>query len=143
MTAPDAHAGRASVYRLRVYYEDTDLAGIVYYANYLKFIERARTEALAELGIDQRALKDELGVVFAVREVQAAYLAPARFMDQLVVTTELAALSGARVTLLQDVWRDATPLVKCRVTLAAIGRDGRAVRLPESARAALARLGAA
>ena len=76
--------------RMRVYYEDTDLAGIVYYANYLKFIERGRTEALIALGVDQAALKAETGIVFAVRRVEADFLAPARFQDQLVVTTALA-----------------------------------------------------
>ena len=68
---------------VRVYYEDTDLAGIVYYANYLKFIERARTEWVRSLGIDQTRLKAEAGIVFAVRRVEADYLAPARFDDLL------------------------------------------------------------
>ena len=69
----------------RVYYEDTDLAGIVYYANYLKFIERARTEWVRGLGVDQVALRAEHGIVFAVRRVEADYLRPARFDDELVV----------------------------------------------------------
>jgi YbgC/YbaW family acyl-CoA thioester hydrolase len=72
---------------LRVYYEDTDLAGIVYYANYLRFIERARTEWVRELGIDQGRLKAEAGIVFAVRRVEVDYIAPARFDDVLEVET--------------------------------------------------------
>ncbi len=72
----DAHR-----FTLRVYYEDTDLAGIVYYANYLKFIERARSEWVRELGVDQRAMKADAGLVFAVRRLEADYLAPARFDD--------------------------------------------------------------
>ena len=76
---------------LRVYYEDTDLAGIVYYANYLKFIERARTEWVRGLGVDQGRLKTELGIVFAVRRIEADYLRPARFDDELVVITRPAA----------------------------------------------------
>ncbi len=74
---------------LRVYYEDTDLAGIVYYANYLKFIERARTEFVRALGVDQTALKVGQGIVFAVRRVEAEYLLPAVFEDDLTVETRV------------------------------------------------------
>ena len=92
-------------FRLRVYYEDTDAAGIVYYANYLKFIERARTEALLGLGLSQTGLRERFGIVFAVREVAVSYLAPARLEDQLVVTTRAGAIGGARLEMAQDVWR--------------------------------------
>ena len=81
---------------LRVYYEDTDLAGIVYHANYLKFIERARTEALIAAGIDQAALRAETGLVFAVRRVEADFIAPARFQDLLRVETRAGEVRGAR-----------------------------------------------
>jgi acyl-CoA thioester hydrolase len=118
----------------RVYYEDTDLAGIVYYANYLKFIERARTEALRDLGISQTELRDRTGIVFAVRRVEVDYVAPARFEDQLVVTTTLLALGGASLDLAQDVLRDDTLLARCRVTIAAIRGDGRPARLPAEIR---------
>jgi len=79
---------------LRVYYEDTDLAGIVYYANYLKFIERGRSEWVRGLGVDQAQLRAETGIVFAVRRVEADYLRPAVFDDSLTVTTELRSLGG-------------------------------------------------
>jgi acyl-CoA thioester hydrolase len=118
----------------RVYYEDTDLAGIVYYANYLKFIERGRTEALRELGIHQTELRDRTGIVFAVRRVAVDYLRPARFEDQLVVTTTLLALGGASLDLAQDVLRDDTLLARCRVTIAALGAAGRPARLPAAIR---------
>ena len=95
---------------LRVYYEDTDLAGIVYYANYLKFIERARTEFVREMGIDQTALKAEEGIVFAVRRVEADYLSPGRFDDELVVETTTEAVTGARIVLKQEVLRDGETL---------------------------------
>src|SRR6056297_2779640 len=78
-------------FEVRVYYEDTDLAGIVYYANYLKFIERARTEWVRGLGVDQTALRAEAGIVFAVRRLEADYIASARFDDLLAVTTEAVA----------------------------------------------------
>ena len=83
------------LFKLRVYYEDTDLAGIVYYANYLKFIERARSEWVRELGIDQRRIKEEDGMVFAVRRIEADYLAPAHFDDELEVQTAPEAVTGA------------------------------------------------
>lgn len=115
---------------LRVYYEDTDLAGIVYYANYLRFIERARTEWVRGLGIDQVRLKAESGVVFAVRKIEAEYLLPARFDDELEVRTAIETLSGARLTLRQTVWRGAEMLFEALVTLIAMNETGHATRLP-------------
>ena len=120
-------------FSLRVYYEDTDLAGIVYYANYLKFIERARTEYVRALGIDQVALKDD-GIVFAVRRVEADYLAPVRFDDELVVETTLLALTGARIILLQKVSRGADVLFSAEVTVIALQDSGQPARLPASIR---------
>ena len=122
---------------IRVYYEDTDLAGIVYYANYLRFTERARTELLRAAGIDQSALKDGTGVVFAVRRVEADYIAPARFDDLLDVVTSLDTLGGARAVLTQDILRDGDTLFASRVTLVALPADGRPTRLPHAVRAAL------
>ena len=92
-------------FRLRVYYEDTDAGGIVYYANYLKFIERARTEALLAAGMRQTGLRARLGIVFAVREVTVSYLAPARLEDELVVRTRIAPPGRARLDMEQEVWR--------------------------------------
>ena len=115
---------------VHVYYEDTDLAGIVYYANYLKFIERARTEWVRELGIDQVALKEEEGLVFAVRRVEADYLSPAKFDDDLTVTTDLEAMSGARIVLSQNVLRGEERLFAAQVTLVALTATGHPARLP-------------
>ncbi|RVT87450.1 tol-pal system-associated acyl-CoA thioesterase [Rhodobacteraceae bacterium CCMM004] len=119
-------------FTVRVYYEDTDLAGIVYYANYLKFIERARTEWVRRLGIDQAALKAESGIVFAVRRVEADYLSPARFDDLLDVETAPVDLRLARIVLRQTVLRGQTALFDARVTLVALGEDGRPRRLPRN-----------
>lgn len=115
---------------LRVYYEDTDLAGIVYYANYLRFIERARTEWVRSLGVDQGRLKAEAGIVFAVRRIEADYLQPARFDDVIEVVTRVRAVSGARIVLLQDVQRGGVPLFRSLVTLVALTGAGRAGRMP-------------
>ena len=123
--------------RFFLYYEDTDLAGIVYYANYLKFIERARTEWVASLGVDQVALKAREGIVFAVRRVEADFLRPARFGDDLVVETTLQALGGARIVLEQVVSRGAERLFVSVVTLVCMSNDGHAARLPVEVRAKL------
>lgn len=122
---------------IRVYYEDTDLAGIVYYANYLKFIERARTEWVRSLGIDQTALKQRDGLVFAVRRVEADYLAAARFEELLTVETAVLRQSGARIVLRQSVLRSDECIFDAEVTLVALRSDGRPGRLPAALGAAL------
>ena len=124
-------------FELRVYYEDTDLAGIVYYANYLRFIERARTEWVRGLGVDQGALKRDEGIVFAVRRVEADYLKPARFDDLLTVTTRLLELGGARIELEQEVLRAGERLFLARVVLVCMSEAGGAVRIPPVVRAKL------
>jgi len=122
----------------RVYHEDTDLAGIVYYANYLKFIERARSEWVEGLGIDQGALKAAQGIVFAVRRVEADFLRPARFADHLTVATVVQSLGGARLVLAQTVLRGGERLFAASVTLVCLTGDGRAARLPAGLREKLA-----
>ncbi len=119
---------------IRVYYEDTDLAGIVYYANYLKFIERARTEWVRSLGIDQTRVRAEDGVVFAVRRVEANYMLPARFDDVLTVVTTREDLTGARMVLRQEVMRGGELLFSAFVTLVALTEAGRPARLPADVR---------
>ena len=121
-------------FSVRVYYEDTDLAGIVYYANYLKFIERGRTEWVREQGIDQSQLRDDEGLVFAVRRVEADYLAPARFDDDLIVRTSIEQMSGARIVLSQDVMRGTDLLFSAQVTLVALTLEGQPTRLPANIR---------
>ncbi|MEM1387141.1 MAG: tol-pal system-associated acyl-CoA thioesterase [Pseudomonadota bacterium] len=124
-------------FHCRVYYEDTDLAGIVYYANYLKFIERARTEWVRTLGVDQRALKAEKGIVFAVRRVEADYHSPARFDDDLRVETNVQKQTPARIVLDQRVFRDALLLFRAEVTLVALTESGHPTRLPAEFRQSL------
>jgi acyl-CoA thioester hydrolase len=121
-------------FRLRVYYEDTDLAGIVYYANYLKFIERARSEMIAALGIDQMAVKAADGIVFAVRRVEADYLLPARFGEDLTVATRVLDVTGARFRLAQDVRRGGDTLFTSEVTLVCLTETGRPARIPADIR---------
>ena len=120
------------IFTCRVYYEDTDLAGIVYYANYLKFIERARSEWVRILGVDQVALKEQ-GIVFAVRRVEADYISPAKFDDVLTIETEMVSKTAARLILDQRVLREGGELFRASVTLVALTPDGRPTRLPKGA----------
>ncbi|MCV2871723.1 tol-pal system-associated acyl-CoA thioesterase [Defluviimonas sp. WL0050] len=119
---------------IRVYYEDTDLAGIVYYANYLKFIERARTEWVRGLGVDQGRLRAKEGIVFAVRRVEADYLRPAKFDDELTVTTVLQGATGARMVLDQTVARSGEVLFQANVTLVCLTASGQPARIPAEIR---------
>ena len=130
----------AYLFPVRVYYEDTDAAGLVYYANYLKFAERARTETLRRLGVEQERLRAETGLVFVVRRCTADYLLPARLDDDLVVVTRLKALGGASLDLDQDVRRADALLVRLAVQIACLGQSGRPQRLPPVLRTALASL---
>ena len=122
----------------RVYYEDTDMAGIVYYANYLKFIERARSEWVRSLGVDQGKLKEEDGIVFAVRRIEADYLRSAVFDDELTITTEMKSLSPARIILEQVVRRESDVVFQADVTLVAMTENGKPTRLPSVFRQFLA-----
>ena len=124
---------------LRVYYEDTDAAGIVYHANYLKFAERARTEMLRHVGFEQEALRRATGHVFAVRHCSADYLAPARLDDELIVETRVTALGGASLEMAQQIGCGERTLACLALRLACLGPDGRPSRLPSTLRAALAR----
>ena len=119
---------------LRIYYEDTDLAGIVYYANYLKFIERGRSEWVREMGVDQAAMKRDDGVVFAVRRVEADYHAPAKYDEEVVVATTVKAVTGARLIVKQTVERGGDVLFSALVTIVAINEAGAPARLPAAFR---------
>ncbi len=102
---PPAPAAPPFRHTLRVYWEDTDAGGVVFYANYLKFFERARTEWLRQLGVGQQALREATGAIFVVTETQLRYLAPARLDDQLDVTVALRQRGPASMTLAQQAWR--------------------------------------
>ena len=119
---------------IRVYYEDTDMGGIVYYANYLKFIERARSDWVRQMGIDQVQMLEEDGVIFAVRRVEADFHMPAGFDDDLDVVTKTVAVTGARLILDQQVFRDEELLFSAQVTIVCIAETGQPARLPANIR---------
>lgn len=122
------------VYPIRVYYEDTDAEGIVYYANYMKFAERGRTEMLRAAGIEHSTLWDEHGVGFAVRNVTADYLKPAKLDDALTVHSRLLAVRGASMSAEQVVKREREDLVRMSLRLACIDRGGKPARFPKQLR---------
>ena len=118
---------------MRVYYEDTDAAGVVYYANYLKFMERARTEWLRTLGFEQTTLSDHHHVVFVVRAITMDCLGPARFNDALEVTVELLAAHGSQIEITQTVRRGPQILVTAEVRLACVNTQSfKPVRIPKA-----------
>ena len=122
---------------LRVYYEDTDAGGLVYYANYLKFAERARTEWLRALGFEHGALAEYSGAGWVVRRCEVDYLRPARLDDEVEVRTRVVALGGASVDLEQTVLRGAVDLARLLLRLAFATPAGKPRRLPASLRAAM------
>ena len=132
--------GAAHRFPIRVYYEDTDAAGIVYYANYLKFIERARTEMMRLYGVEHQKTRQSGGTAFIVRRCEIEYVSPARLDDELVVETRIKELGGATILLSQDVLRDGAVLVGASVLVACIGAHGRPVRLPAELRSSLSSL---
>lgn len=117
------------IFPVTVYYEDTDMAGIVYHANYLKFIERARSAWVKEQGLDQNAMRRD-GVVFVVRRIECDYLHPAKFDDRLEVCTTVKAMTGVRLVMTQEVRRGEEPIFRAEVTAVCATRDGQPARLP-------------
>jgi acyl-CoA thioester hydrolase len=126
------------VLALRVYYEDTDAGGMVYYANYLKFAERARTEMLRLAGFDHGAIADRFGLAFVVRDCALSYKRPAHLDDLLEVRSRFLEVGGASLTAEQLICRETTELARLDVRLACMTGGGRPSRIPEALRDALA-----
>lgn len=127
-----AFVGKTHRFALRVYFEDTDTAGIVYYANYLRFMERARSDMLRALGIDQRAALEADEGVYAVAEVAIKYRQPAKLNDDLVIVTDLLEIRAATVLIHQRVMRGDEILADATVTAAFLSSEGRPRRQPRA-----------
>ena len=118
------------IYKTKVYYEDTDAGGIVYYARYLHFIERARTEMIYDhLKLNHKQLREQFNVIFVVRECNVKYLKSANFEDNLEVKTKVIKKSSVRLSLLQEVSRNNEILVTAQVELAVIDSNGSVSKL--------------
>lgn len=123
----------AHLFNLSVYYEDTDVGGVVYYANYLKFIERARTEMIYTLfNLNHQRLKKDFDVIFIVRSCNIKYLKSAVFEDKLTVHTKIVKKSAVRLNLLQEVKRKAELLASADVELAIVNSKGEIIKLPSN-----------
>jgi len=122
--------GKQHRFALTIYFEDTDTAGIVYYANYLKFMERARSDMLRAVGIDQRAAKESGDGVYAVAEINIRYLRPAKLGDDLVVVSTVEQVRAASVVIHQRVMRGPQTLTDARVTAAFLDPQDRPKRQP-------------
>ena len=123
---------------VRVYYEDTDAGGIVFYANYLKFAERGRTELLRMAGFENKSLMQHEGMIFVVRRIEAEYHKPAELDDALTVVTEAGAIKNSSFVMKQSIFRDTVQLFAMNVTLVCVNMKGRPVRVPDPLKQALA-----
>ena len=123
---------------IRIYYEDTDCGGVVYYANYLRYFERGRTEFLRERGVSLTDCHDK-GIVFVVTRAEVEYLSPGRYNDLLLLDTRLTDISGVTMSFRHEMKREGSEkkLVRGSVVLASVNRDGRPVKLPEDIKAKL------
>lgn len=119
---------------IRVYYDETDMAGIVYHANYLKYIERARSDWVRALGVDQNVMREEDGVVFVVRRIEADYHAPAKYDDEIEVRSSVQVVTGARLVMDQHISRGGTLLFRAIVTIVCVNMTGHLARLPANLR---------
>jgi acyl-CoA thioester hydrolase len=135
--------GDLHIWRVRVYFEDTDAGGVVYHGNYLKFAERARTELMRAGGFDHSGLAKEHGVLIVVRDCTMEFIAPARLDDALEVRSQIVTIGGASLSIRQEVFRPMPEtggdklLVRLELRLACIDREFRPARLPEALKRAL------
>ncbi|GGB19798.1 tol-pal system-associated acyl-CoA thioesterase [Sphingomonas metalli] len=125
-------AGSEHRFPLRVYFEDTDLSGVVYHANYLRYMERARSDMLRLAGIDQRAVHEDGGGAYAIADLSIRYRAPARLDDALLVVSRVMTVKAASVVIHQTVRRGALVLTEAQVTAALVAPDGRPRRQPRA-----------
>ena len=132
--------GSVHRFAVRAYFEDTDLSGVVYHANYLRWFERARTEFLRLLGIEQRQVQAAGEGAYAVAELTIRYLIPARLDDAVTIETRAEELRAASCRMHQQAWREGQLLAEARLRIGFVGPDGRPRRQPEAWRRALAQI---
>ena len=138
MTLTPEALAPAFTWPVRIYWEDTDAGGIVFYANYLKFFERARTEWLRAAGVEQQLLREQTGLIFVVAETSLRYAQPARLDDQLIITVEPEAAGRASLVVRQRALRGDTLLVEGEIRIGCVrAHDLKPQRLPEAVAAAL------
>ena len=118
-------------YKLKVFYEDTDSGGVVYYANYLKFFERARTEAIAEIGLSNKKLLEEYGIFIIVKSCNIEYKKPAKLEDQLEVKSNIISISNTSFKMRQQAYRDQELITYCKIHLVIVDKKGKPTKIPD------------
>ncbi len=118
-------------YKLKVFYEDTDAGGVVYYANYLKFFERARTDAISNIGLSNKKLLDEYGIFIIVKSCNVEYLKPAKLEDQLEIKSSIISTSNTSFRMKQKAFRDQELITDCEIHLVIVDKSGRPTKIPD------------
>ena len=118
-------------YNFKIYYEDTDAGGVVYYANYLKFLERARTEAISEIGLSNKKLLEEYGVFIIVKSCNIKYKKPAKLEDQIEIKSSVTSLSYKSFKMKQKAFRDNELITDCEIHLVIVDKKGKPSKIPE------------
>ena len=118
-------------YKLKVFYEDTDAGCVVYYANYLKFFERARTDAISNIGLSNKKLLDEYGVYIIVKSCNVEYLKPAKLEDQLEIKSSIISTSNTSFRMKQKAFRDQELITDCEIHLVIVDKSGRPTKIPD------------
>ena len=117
-------------YKLKVFYEDTDAGGVVYYANYLKFFERARTDAISNIGLSNKKLLNEYGILIIVKSCNIEYLKPAKLEDQLEIKSTIISTSNTSFRMKQKAFRDQELITDCEIHLVIVDKSGRPTKIP-------------
>ena len=120
------------MFKVKVYYEDTDSGGVVYYANYLKFLERARTELLLGGGFTHTRLKETHNILLVVKSCNINYIKPAFLDDELSILTSIEKKSKVQIALIQKIFREKTLIIEAKIKVAIINIEGKVTRMPES-----------
>ena len=118
------------MYETKVYYEDTDVGGVVYYSNYLKFLERARTEMINSIGLSNKKLLDEYKALIIVKSCNIEYLSPAKLEDKLQIYSSIESFNKASFIIMQNIKRDDNFIVKAKLKLVTINKAGKPIKIP-------------
>ena len=119
------------IYKFRIYYEDTDSGGVVYYANYLKYLERARSEAIYSLGLTNTKLQKDYGTLIIVKSCNIEYKKPARFEDELEIISSVSTKTKTSFTMKQIIKKDEETISEADVQLVTVNKEGKPVKIPE------------
>ena len=118
------------IHKVKVYYEDTDSGGVVYYSNYLKFLERARTEMINSIGLSNKKLLEEHKTLIIVKSCNVEYLSPSKLEDRLQIYSSIESINKASFVMIQDIKKDDDLIVKAKIKLVTVNYEGRPIKIP-------------